>query len=400
MIKVKSISYESIIIFLFSILPIVDSINGFLVHEQKSSIGTLYKLMIICILFIMAVANGKLASKNLGILLCTAGYIGMSVFINNIISNNEIITTDFPVKLLFNILMFFLLMQNYNDGHINGKTIYNIFNNNVYVISACIIIPYILGMGYSVYSGNIGYKGFYYSQNELNAVLIILFFFCIYKLNNHLNLTAVFQTLCIGVCILLMSTKSSIIACALGVFIYIYEYIRKENGKRKVIMIGIFIIGVAVCSGFAIQQIESMFSRQNSLFSMYGGSILATLTSGRTYLLTLAWKELVSSDFFLVNLLLGNGFHSMNLIEMDMPDVFFYLGVLGVVSLIVFFVYILKKSKANFKADNSIIRKMAFLLMIGFSTITGHVLFMATSGCYFVLLCCFNLLYKVEEDSI
>lgn len=397
MIKKISISYEYIITILFSVLPIVDSINGIQSYAHKGSIGTIYKILIIGVMLLMALSNGKGISRTFGVVLVAIAYVVLSILINYLISDASMISTDYPIKILFNIVMFYALAQNIKNRHISGETIYRILNNNAYVIIFCIVVPYMLDLGYTIYSGGIGYKGFYYSQNELNAALIILFFFSLYKLNKKMTLLSLFQVGGLLVCILLMSTKSSLIACAIGAGVYVFEYIRKENSRKKTIMIGVLAICIFAVSGFVISKIMDMFARQSSLLSTYDGSLLATITSGRIYTLEDAWQQLVNSDNVVLNAILGNGFFSSYLIEMDFFDVFFYLGIIGIIGIIAFLVYICIKSQNNLKKDKNIIRIAGFIVILAFAFVTGHVLFMATSGCYFILYCIFIIKYNFND---
>ena len=132
---------------------------------------------------------------------------------------------------------------------------------------------------------------------------------------------------------------------------------------------------------------------------LYEGSAFTTLVSGRTYMLEDAWTEFVSGPGFPFRLLFGNGFCSTVLVEMDFIDIFFYLGLIGVLSLTVFLAYIFIKSIHNFRTDHTIVRLFAYFLIVGFSFLAGHIIFMATSGCYFILICCLNLLYSPEDRT-
>ena len=86
------------------------------------------------------------------------------------------------------------------------------------------------------------------------------------------------------------------------------------------------------------------------------------------------------------------------LVEMDFIDIFFYLGSFGVLALTVFLVVLFGKSLKAFKGDHSLVRPCGYLMVIGFAFLAGHVFFMATAGCYFVLMCCFNFTYTVQDN--
>lgn len=399
MIKIKSMSYEMIVICLLSALPIVDSVNGMLMYTNMPSIGTLYKIFVMGIMLIMIFSNGKGISKLFGIILATILYILMSISINYVISDCNIISMDYPIKLVFNIVLFYALIQNIKNKHISEEAIYKILNNNAYIIVICVIVPYLLGLGYTIYSGNIGYKGFYYSQNELNAVLIILLFFSLYKLYQKITILTIMQVLGIFICILLMSTKSSLIAGMLGFSVFVFEYIKKENARKKMILIGILSVGVVGVSGFVIGKITDMLTRQNSLHSIYNGSLLATITSGRIYTLEDAWGQFIEGDVYVLNALIGNGFFSKYLVEMDFFDVFFYLGIVGILFVVMFLAYVLLKGKRNLRNDKNIIRRVGFFVIIAFAFLTGHVLFMATSGWYFIIYCVFIIVYGNNSSN-
>lgn len=401
MIKKKSISYEAIVICLLSLLPIVDSINGVLIYTNMPSVGSLYKVCVMGIMLIMILSNGKGISKQFGIILVAIIYIFMSIFINYVIGNGGIISIDYPIKLIINIILFYVLLQNIKNKHINGNTIYKILNNNVYVIILCIVVPYLLGMGYTIYAGNLGYKGFYYSQNELNAILIILLFFALHKLSKKIKLWSIIQVIGILICILLMSTKSSLIAIIIGIGIFAFEYMRKENARKKIVLLGMISVGTLLVSGFIIRKIMDMITRQNSLHSIYKGSLLATLTSGRIFRLEKAWEQLIESDNFIINMFIGNGFFSKCLVEMDFFDIFFYLGIIGVFFVFAFLMYVIIKGKKASKNDKNFIIITGLFVIIAFAFLTGHVLFMSSSGWYFVLYCIYIMTYDFNaiEDK-
>lgn len=393
MIKNIKINAENIIIFLFSILPIIDSINGYLVHESIMSIGTLYKSFVALVLIIILLQNGKVSAKNLKLFLISLIYICIVVLFNLVFGKLQIITIDFPVKLIFNILIFLLLYSLINSRIIKSDSLYIILNNNSILIILTILIPYFFGLGYSIYSGDIGYKAFYYSQNELIAALIILFSFCLYKVYINFSILNFIQVVGMVICILLTNTKSSIFACLISFLILLISIIKNKNFKNRLWLILFFLIAALIGMGFIADQFASFLVRQNSLMNQYGGSLIATLTSGRIFFLKNAWEELSNSSFAPLKFLFGNGFCSESLIEMDLFDIFFYLGAVGAIAILIFFITIIKKCKTNFKKDKSNIRKYLFIMIICYSFIVGHVLFMSTSGYYFVLLCCFNLSY-------
>lgn len=398
-IKIKKIDREMLIIILFSILPIIDSINGWLVLNGGPSIGTLYKLLLIGILMIvMCLSDGNLLAKRI-VLLCSPVIYIVSVVLINVLMGGTIINSDYPVKLIFNIMLLYLLMELLRKKIILGTTIYKILKNNCILISIVVLVPYVLGLGNNIYAGDIGYKGFYYSQNELCASLLILFYFCLYEIICAMNIKRVLLFLGISVCMLLTNSKSAMVACGVGVVVFLIEYLRRKESKNKLIVIIFLLIGIVIAEEFIRQQVMGFLTRQTSLARLYDNSFIAVLTSGRTYKLEDAWQQLLTSETPIFHFLFGNGFCSEILVEMDFIDIFFYLGIFGLFATLAFVYYIYKKSLKYFKLDRSTIRLVGYLLVIGFAFVVGHVFFMVTAGCYFVLLCCFNTTFSVNDNE-
>ena len=148
---------------------------------------------------------------------------------------------------------------------------------------------------------------------------------------------------------------------------------------------------LVICFYFLSKPIFGFLSRQTSLITNYNGSILATITSGRIYYVNDATKQLINSPYYILNILIGNGFISNFLVEMDFFDIFFYIGLIGVLILIWFIQWIFKKSTYMFVKDKSFSLIIGFILLLCFSFVAGHILFMSTSGIYACLYCAFLL---------
>jgi hypothetical protein len=197
--------------------------------------------------------------------------------------------------------------------------------------------------------------------------------------------------------VLLLNTKSGMAACLVGVALFVLEYLLRKGAKYKgLILLGVA-LGLFVAKDFIMEQFLSFMERQTYLHNLYGGSLFDTIVSGRTFKLEEAWEAFSSGSGVPIRMLFGNGFCSDTLVEMDFIDVFFYLGGVGVAGLIAFVVGIFIKSFKNFKKDRTTVRLFGYILIVGYAFLAGHIVFMATAGCYFVLLCCLNMLYVPEN---
>lgn len=386
-----------IIICLFSIMPLIDSLNGFMLAEGTGSISMVYKVVCCAILIGMLIKHGKIIKKLFIISNIFILYLIFSVGINLMLFQMEIFKGDFVVKLLFNFILFAALMQNVKNEYLAGQTFYKILNNITWLMILCFFIPYLGGMGYQTYTGNIGYKAFFYSQNELSLAIIVLFYFCIYKMIMQIKVSTIVQLALLFLAGILLNTKSCIIACIVGIIIWLVEILTKKPFRNKLISVVLLIVGLWLFRDIVVNAVQNSLIRANVLSQYYNNSFTATIMSGRNYNLEGAWNELMNRPLVLLHIIIGNGFNSNFLIEMDIIDLFFYLGIIGVIFAVIFLIYIFIQSIPNFKKDRSIVRGVAYLFIVAFLSLTGHVLFMGMSGFYFVIFSCFNMTYNMNE---
>lgn len=400
MFRIKRLTIEQVIVFLFCILPVVDSLNGILITRSLPSVGTVYKLLMLGVIFAVTLRKGCISSPVILSCLCVLVYMAGVIVLNVWLFSGKLINTDFPIKLIFNVLTLALLLNCVKVGYLTGNSIYTILNVNAWLMIIMILVPYILGLGSTIYSGGVGYKGFFYSNNELSVVLIILFYFSLYRLARKIGITQIVQLLGIMVCVLLLNTKSGMAACLAGGALFVVEYLCRRNARFKGLVVLFIILGLYVMKDFILEQVRGFMTRQTYLYGLYGGSLLDTIVSGRTFYLEDAWTALKTGPGFLFRFLFGNGFCSETLVEMDFIDIFFYLGTVGVTGLTGFIVYIFVAGVRHFRKDGTLVRPFGYLMVVGFAFLAGHVFFMATSGCYFVLMCCLNITYEPRERSI
>lgn len=394
-ISFEEISKEKILIFLMSIFPIVDSVNGFILRSSSEiSLGIVYKFLLCVILSFFVICRKKINKHSVCIILAVVVYVMCTVCINTLLPNSMGLKIDKLIKFIFNIVFFFLLMQCCKMNILTAESFYKILNYSAWVIGACYLIPYILEIGYHTYSSSsMGYKAFFYSQNEIGVVLNILFYFSLYKLAKKINLLNIFQVAIIFLCCILLNTKSTVIASLFGIVIWTFEVIQRKSLLYKIVSIGVILVGILLFKGSIVNATNQIIVRMNYLAKNYQDTFFAVALSGRNYELSRAWNYL-QSKHTVFRFLFGNGFCSNYFVEMDLVDIFFYLGIIGTTSVACTLISIFKRSQKNFKQDKTHIRSFSYLILILIMNFAGHVLFMATAGCYFVLYCCFLLTFN------
>lgn len=385
-----------LVLVLLSILPIIDTLNGFF---PKVPIGKVYKMSLgLIVLGFLLIKHRKLKSKYLGFLVGTIAYISLSISIN-IFLGGRLINIEYPLKLIFNVILMTSLIQCVEYGLFSGSDFYFVLNLSSWLFLGCYLIPYCLGIGNSVYSGGVGYKAFFIAQNELGLVIVVFFFFTAYQLIYKISFVNICKLACLLLCGMLLNTKTSIAACVIAIFVLFLTIVLRSKPAYKILVILLLIVGLFVFKGTISKAINGVQNRFNVLTAKYyDGSAITGLLSGRNYFVMDAWKEL-NTHHTLLRFFIGNGFCSDVLIEMDILDIFFYLGAIGVIFIIIVLFFFFKMIVHNSREDIGNMRIISYLVILAQLSIAGHVLFMAMSGCYFILYLCFLLFYKeVMQD--
>lgn len=396
--RVKSrIGIESAIVILFIILPFIDMLNGMF---RGLPIGTVYKLFLCLVLFMSIMIRGNVVHKKTVLILFSfILYLCFSIGINIVIFEGNIITMDYPIKLLFNIILFLLLLENCDRKYIAGNDLYRILDGSSWIMIACYLIPYVLGVGNNVYVGELGYKGFFIAQNELNLIVVVMTFFLAFKLTNIFSIKDVIKLGLLILCGMLLNTKTTIIACLIALIIWLITILKKSNFKVKMGTIVLVCFGGYLLNERILNSVSGAMMRYKVLQNKYySGSVLTSVLSGRDYFVKDAWSYL-NEKGSVFRFIFGNGFCSNILIEMDIFDMFFYLGLIGAIGSVLFLIWILKRSLKNCKNDRNIIRPLSFVVVCALLILAGHVLFMSMSGYFFVIYCCFLMYYQPLRTS-
>ena len=393
--RYSKLNMKKVIIILFSVLPLIDSLNGF---TTELPIGIVYKIGLCAVLLLTLINRRKISSKYFFIVLFLTIYILLSISVN-LALGGKLTHVDYPIKLLFNAVLLCLLLDLIKHNIMTGESIYTILENSSYVFICCFIVPYFLGVGNSVYSGGIGYKAFFISQNELGMLITVMVFFTAYKLICRNSIKDVICLSLLFLCGMLLNTKTTIIACIIAIAAWIIPIFYKSKLSVKIMTIVTLLVGIIVFRNVVISAFNASIDRYSILLSkFYNGVPLTGILSGRDIFLQNAWENLKQSNT-LIKGLIGNGFCSDILIEMDLFDVFFYLGIIGLLPVIIFLLIMFRTTLKNSKQDHSFVRPLSLLVMIALFSLAGHVLFMSMSGCYFALYICFLVSYRTDYKN-
>lgn len=396
------IKIKNIILYIFFALPFLDSINGYLLRNINISIGPVYHLLFAIIIFLVANITDKhnISGKEQKCFIIFLIFFVLSILIN-MLDSKSIFDYSRALKcLVTGIYIYSFLLYSRNCPDILLK----ILDYTSLSIPLILLSLRITSLGYNYYGDGVsGYVGWYSSLDELNVILMILMIYVImtFKSNKMLPYIKLFS---ISICMILVTSKASLLMLLLIMFYFILTRIKILFGKgrlyRKSLILIFIIIIIAIGIGKPIleQALELFFSRQTYLYANKSveGGFMNYFTSGRINkfddLLGDPLNQLLKANpiMYLFRFFIGNGFMDYKYFgfkedfhfEMDFFDAYYWLGIPGACLYIILFVYFFKKC---IYCQSSSIKYLAFGLMFGVSFAIGHVLFAGVASIYFSL---------------
>lgn len=401
----KKVANNKLFFYLFSIFPLIDLLNGYLLSiNNKLPIGTGYRIVILFYGILIVLKNKIITHKDLSILLFinfvvfSTLTLVQAMFFNRSLSQ---IMSDFTgLSKYFLWLVTALIFSEYlsSEGKLEKLTVkINLF------FCLGMIIPYLLGIGNFTYANSsAGYKSFFFATNDLTYAFIILSsilsFYLIDQFNRSKSLYFVFLIFLYSlnlVCMLIIGTKSGIVYGGVNlIIVFFYLIFVKANVSytfkfyliQVLIILAVFFLVIG--KNIVESMLDGIFDRIAYFYKVYEGNWIKILSSSRSIYLEDAWHNFL---FYPKNyLILLFGFGAANRwalfgrqggnIEMDFFDTAFSYGFVGSIVLIISFLYILKKYKTE--SGNKRYLYLFFVSLI-YAFFTGHVFYSAMSAMIF-----------------
>jgi hypothetical protein len=322
----------------------------------------------------------------------STSYILGSITINTIFESNINggIVYIIGIKFIYIITNIECMNELIKAGKIEKNFLNKILDNNAILVPIVILLPLILGLGYTVYGQGKGYRGFYYASNELNALLIILYIFLLEKLYNKYDLRTLLKTIAIFICCILIESKSSLVICCLALSVYLFKIVKEQRINRNFIILSMSIF--VLIANKKILSVWESFKERQQYFFYNSNDFISYFTSRRNLFVKEAFTNLGNSKISFIQVIIGNGGNEYYLTEMDFFDMFFFFGLIGI---IFWSYYLLKLIVRVYLKDKKLIDIFAILLVILFSFFTGHTIFSGVAGLYFAIFCC----YKMNSEN-
>ena len=373
---------------LITITPIVDTINGLFLLKHGAteiSIGTVYRLLLLIYVIVKLCKKRALIIQFLPLLYFPVGGIIRG-------GDNLFGCFTYAAKWLLPLaLILYYGFSKKNKNDIKSCLIRAIDFWSVFV-PISLIIEYVFKLGQVSYY-DAGFKGLYYSTNDIALVLIVCFIYTLWKTLNIDNRNVIWCMLCF-ISIVILSTKSSLIFAFISLI-----YMLIASKKIKIYQLISVVLILVVVWGFANSgsQLNDLLDRYSNMWvGTYGNSwinrFLVFATSGRTSRISTYFNEINKHGVFVLNLFLGwITPDNAHVIEMDWHDLLCQYGIIGF--LICFFEYGSLLVKCKIKSQPFWYIIMVCLI---YSILAGHVISGAFSGTTLALV--FSLLLLDTND--
>ena len=393
----KSVVDARLLYLLFLPLPLVDSLNGMINgggNEGFLSLGMLYRICIIayCCFVIL---KGVIPKRALTVFVATIALFGLPHAFDLIDAS----FLSLAIKTMLPVLCIEAFIKECSEGKLGRRDLEQLIDVWSVLFPLAVLLPLVLGLGFQTYGAeDVGYKGFFYAQNDLCFVLSILFFFCCGRVFRNASFLNAVKLLLTGICIVLLGMKSGYLLACLSVA---YWVMRSEITLMK--RVGIVVaIGFAALAAapFVSDAVGSILNRW-MYFSNSSDSFLDFFSSGRLERIPVAVDFLSSTEsnpawfIFGVGMRYGESLAPFGLVEMDPIDLFFQFGALGTAFLLAYYLRFLSVKPSEDGRQYRFALLMAFALSIS----AGHVLNSALSAMAFAVMCSLAWVSQFEQSE-
>lgn len=373
---------------LILITPIVDTANGlFLLRYGATgfSIGTVYRLLLLIYVILRLFKNKMLIIQFLPLLYFPL--IGLARG-----GDNAFGCFTYAMKWLLPVaLILYYGMGKRDKTDIKNCLIRSLDFWSIFV-PVSLIVEYIFKLGNETYY-DAGFKGLYYSTNDIAVVLIVLFIYTLYKtiyIDNKNAVVCLFSF----IAIIILSTKSTVIFALVSLVYFLV--VSKKLKIRHLLSIAAIMIVVWWFAN-TNQILEKFMLRysnmwNNTVTDNWISNFLFFATSGRTSRIGIMFDKIHDNGLYMSNLLFGwIQPDNAHVIEMDWHDLICQYGIIGFIICVL--EYVLLFIKSNIKSQPYYY--IVIVCMI-YSILAGHVISGAFAGTVLAMIFALLLLESNE----
>ena len=418
----KNSIYTDITYLFFLFLPFIDLITALMERFSYNflSIGIIFKTLFIVYLlgYIIFISKSQYRKQSLFYiaLLVLFGLIFIITKKTFTLSN---LTTEFKMLLKYFYLpiSFIGLVNIYSENKLAKNQIINVFLFTLLCYSLILLIPLITKTAFNTYSKDTlsGKIGWFYSANEVSAIMLILLPFAFLLINSDKKFKWLYLLIFPIIYVILnIGTKVSFLGTILIIlFFFICQLIKNKKIKTISNYIFLSLLAFTILAGCITPTLKNLINKEHNkvetmcyeppykfeklkIYDYKYYHQINMIFSGREVKVEKFLNIYNKSN--LTNKMFGLGFtnhHNINdtfiknTIEIDILDIFFHYGIIGLLIVFLPIIYMIYKLWQNKKKVNYlefIGYSFIILLLLGVASLAGHVLSSATICIYLSLL--------------
>lgn len=362
------------------LFPIIDLISSFNIRYNLGlySPGILIRglFLLYMIIYTLFSKSIKYDSKKRIIIYYIVLILFFLMFtILRIYSNISLQSMLTELKILFKFFYFPITLIFLKNYKYDFKKLFTSLNISTLIYTLCIIIPLITNTYFNSYSKDFkGIVGWFYSSNELGAMLSINLLLLYLNFKNKKNILLIILNI---FSLSLIGTKVSlfsIMIITISLFLLFTIKFKIKSKESIISFIIVFISFVFIMFNNTSLDVLKRMSPDTPVFKDYDDNYISLLLSNRDNLFINKYNNFKDRNILVKSF--GIGFidnNTIESIEMDIFDILFSYGYIGFIIYFIPLIYYLSKVNKRFGVDK-LICILGILLSLSISFICGHTL--------------------------
>lgn len=379
---------DKLILILMFFYLLIDAVNGLMLRYYSFSISQPYKLLL---LFLIILGLCRTRVEKILYFLFWFLFLFFLLFIYSFDQN-----FDYDPGFIFDNIVFYAKLIVVPLGYIYFKQLNRknypglgrIFHSIIVVNMLVIVINVIAGrfLGFQMYRGGIGSRGFFYSGNEVSLTFVVLALWIIFwAWRKGKAAYAVTGAVLLGLSVLL-ATKVAIA----GIFISLCIIPFLSTGVKMPRLRNMIYVGILAAAGIYMAYRGMVMTGlwDRFLYFYHRVDLVSFLLSSRNIFLASS-RDIFMHEYTPLQQLFGVGYDDLiKSVEIDFFDIVMYYGIVGVTVFTLFWLYMLLQScRVYFRKASDYASLIVFLdlMLVGISFTAGRTMTSAMSGIFIAL---------------
>ena len=429
----KKITSEKILYLFLLLQPIIDLFTSLITRFSDTSftIGTITRGLFLLLLVFYTTFFTKTKYKKKTIFYFISIFIFTSLYF---FTKKDILKFNFlKTEIVYFFKYFYFpivsvcLINCFKSLKLDKKIINKIFGFNAVIFSILILIPFITNTGFNSYlDSSKGSVGWFYSANEVGAILTMLFPYLYCILNRQEIKKFIIYSVFLVTSMIIIGTKTAFLGMLLTEIVFlVYFILVRTTGKRMYACVFVCALSLVLVPIIpATDNIQSSIENNLEEDIKDDDEIMVNATIDKTLNIILSGRQNflyntieITNDVNIVDKLFGIGFVNREsiddkdiekLIEIDPLDIFFHYGLVGFVLYFLPLIYIYAKTIYNtlkrklYLTFYQLLYLYSISLLLVISFIAGHIFSSPAVSIYlcFILVMLYNEINIIPKSEL